>query len=180
MKRRTIHQSTLLLFPALIVLFSFTGRFNGPLPGGPGRPIGRIDPATDSVREAIQQIALQFKEAFISGDSTLLLKCYAADACVMAPNGPTLCGQKGQSQFFKITRQAGIRDAVFTSLGIYGQTPEYVTEQGVFEVFDANQHSMAKGKVLILYKKTNQGWRMFRHMLNFDAPMVPRPASSSK
>jgi hypothetical protein len=48
------------------------------------------------------------------------------------------------------------------------QTPEYVTQQGAIEIFDAADHSLGKGKVLIIWKKTGEGWRIFRHMLNFD------------
>jgi ketosteroid isomerase-like protein len=97
---------------------------------------------------------------------------------VLAPNAPTLCGQRGLAQFFKNTRQAGIRNASFTDLGLFGQTAEYVTQQGAFEVFDAAQHSLARGKVLIIFKKTDEGWRIFRQMLNFDAAMPPPPAAT--
>ena len=98
---------------------------------------------------------------------------------VLAPNAPTLCGQRGLAQFFKNTRQAGIRNASFTDLGLFGQTAEYVTQQGAFEVFNAAQQSLAKGKVLILFKKTDEGWKIFRQSLNFDAP-PPGPAASTK
>jgi ketosteroid isomerase-like protein len=119
------------------------------------------------------------KEALIKGDSALFLNCYTPDACVLAPNTPQLCGQQGVSRFFKGVRfQAGIRDASFTHIGLYGQTPEYVTQQGAFEVFNEAQHSLGKGKVLIIWKKTAEGWKMFRHSLNFDAPMPAPPASS--
>lgn len=167
MKRIKLHPSTFILFSALIVVFCFAGRSIGSLPG---RPDDRTDTETDSVSDDIGKIEEQYKEAFITGDSTLFLKCYTQDACVLAPNTPTLCGQRGLSLFYKGTRQAGIRDAVFNSLGLFGQTPEYVTQQGAIEVFDAAQHSLGKGKVLIIWKKTDEGWRIFRHMLNFDGP----------
>jgi ketosteroid isomerase-like protein len=127
----------------------------------------------DSVSGDIRKIELQYKEALITGDSALFLKCYTPDACILAPNVPALCGQRGLTQFYKGTRQAGVRDATFTSIGLFGQTAEYVTQQGAIEIFDAAQHPIGKGKVLIIWKNTNEGWKMFRHMLNFDAPMPP-------
>lgn len=171
MKRIKLHPSTVILASALIVLFCFAGRSIGSIPGRPG---GGTDIGTDSVSDDIGKIEEQYKEALITGDSALFLKCYAPDACVLAPNTPTLCGQRGLSQFFKGTRQAGIRDAEFNSLGLFGQTREYVTQQGAIGLFDAAQHSLGKGKVLIIWKKTGEGWRIFRHMLNFDAaPPAP-------
>jgi ketosteroid isomerase-like protein len=177
MKRTKLHPSTFVLFSALIVVFCFAGRSIGSLPGRSG---DHKASGTDSVSDDIGIIEMQYKEAFMTGDSALFLKCYTPDACVLAPNTPTLCGQRGLSRFYKGTRQAGIRDASFNSLGLFGQTPEYVTQQGAIEVFDANEHSLGKGKVLIIWKKTDEGWRIFRHMLNFDTAMPPAPASSTK
>ncbi|WP_431216397.1 YybH family protein [Puia sp. P3] len=141
-----------------------------------GRSVGATPghyTGTDSVIDEITKIERQYKEAFITGDSALFLKCYTPDACILAPNVPSLCGERGRLQFYKGARQAGIRDAVFTSLGLYGQTPEYVTQQGAVELFDAAQHAVAKAKVLIVWKMTPDGWRIFRHMVNFDTPMPP-------
>jgi ketosteroid isomerase-like protein len=172
MKRIKLHPSTFILASVLIVVFGFAGRSIGSLPG---RPEDRMDTGTDSVSDDIGQIEAQYKEALIRGDSALFLKCYTPDACVLAPNTPTLCGQRGLSQFYKGTRQAGIRDAEFNSLGLFGQTQEYVTQQGAIGLFDAAQHSLGKGKVLIIWKRTGEGWRIYRHMLNFDSAMPLAP-----
>lgn len=170
MKRAKLHPSIFILFSALIVAFCFAGRSIG---AATGRPDDRKYTGTDSVSDDIGKIEEQIKEAFITGDSALLLNCYTQDACVLAPNAPTFCGLRGVSQFYKGTRKAGIRDAVFHSIGLFGQTPEYVTQQASFEVFDAAQHSLNKGKVLIIFKRTAEGWKIFRQMLNFDSAMVP-------
>ena len=175
MKRTKLHLSTIILFLALIVVICFAGRSIG---SPTSRPNDRTDTRADSVIDDIVKIEKQIKESFITGDSTLFLKCYTQDACVLAPNVPMLCGQQGIAQFYKGTRRAGIRNAGFNSLGLFGQTPEYVTQQGVFEVFDAAQHSLGKAKVLIIWKKTREGWRIFRQSLNFDAP--PPPAAPTK
>lgn len=174
MKRTILQPPTLILFSILVAVASFAGRSIDPVNAGAA---DRIDPGTDSLRDDIAKIEEQYKESFITGDSVLFLKCYASDACVLAPNTPALCGQPGLAQFYKGTRQAGIRDAVFTSIGLFGQTPEYVTQQGAIEVFDADEHSLGKGKVLIVWKKTKEGWKIYRHMLNFDAAMPPRAPS---
>ncbi|GGA84842.1 YybH family protein [Puia dinghuensis] len=175
MKKVKFHPSTLILLPALIVVFSFTGRSIGSLPD---RPDGRTHNGTDTLVDELQMVAMQVKEAFINGDSALFLKTFTPDGCMLVPNQPAFCGQGGLTQFYKNTRKNGIRNTVFTSLGLYGQTGEYVTEQGAFEVFDADRHSLAKGKVINIWKKTDQGWRIFRQMLNFDAPLPAAPPSS--
>ena len=127
----------------------------------------------------IRKIELQTKEAFMTGDTTLFAKTFTSDACLLPPNMPALCGPSGIIQFFKGARKSGVRDAVFHNIGLFGQTSEYVTQQGAVELLDADQHTLNKAKVLIIWKRTDEGWRIFRQMLNFDAPM-PAPASPAK
>lgn len=177
MTKRNFHPSTLILLSALIVAFCFAGRSISSIPSWPN---DRIAATIDSVNEDIRNVQFQFRDALNSGDSALFLKCYAPDACILAPNAPILCGQRGLLQFFKGTRQAGVRDGNFNPIGLYGQTSEYVTQQGAVELLDAAQHPLGNVKVLIVWKKTDEGWRIFRHMLNFDAPLPPTPASRTK
>lgn len=135
---------------------------------------GRSRRPKDPVEDGIEKIERQMKAAMNTGDSSLFVDCYTPDACILPPNAPTLCGRQGLQRFFhNLYYQAGIRDAIFTHLGLYGQTAEYVTQHGSFEVFNAAQQSVNKGKVLIIWKKTDAGWKIYRHMLNFDAPMAP-------
>lgn len=176
MQRKIFRPSTFILFSTLVVAFCMAGRKISSLPAWPNDSMAAI---IDSVEDDIRKVELQTKESFISGDSSLFVKCFTSDACILPPNAPALCGQQGLLQFYKGSRKAGVRDATFTSLGLFGQTPEYVTQQGAVQLFDAAQHPLARTKVLIVWKKTDEGWRIFRQMLNFDAPM-PAPASPSK
>ncbi|HEV2479894.1 MAG TPA: nuclear transport factor 2 family protein [Puia sp.] len=177
MKKTKFHPGMLIPLLALIAVVSFAGRSINPLPV---RPANRADNGTDTLGDVLQKVAMRIKEAFISGDSSLYINTFTPDGCLLAPNAPTLCGRQGLSRFFANTRKLGIKDAVFTSVGLYGKTAEYVTEQGTFEVFDANDHSLATGKLINIWKKTDQGWRLFRQMLNFNAPIPPAQPSSPK
>jgi len=49
-------------------------------------------------------------------------------------------------------------------------TDQYVTEEGSYEMFDGSNNSLGKGKYLVLWKKTADGWQMFRDMFNADTP----------
>ena len=94
----------------------------------------------------------------------------------MPANSPALCGETGILTFYKFGYKAGIRNIVFTTAGLFGLTDQYVTEQGSYEMFDANNASLGKGKYLVVWKKTRDGWKMHRDMFNADAP----PARSAK
>jgi len=125
-------------------------------------------PDKDSVRAALSKINKLYGQAYAQGDSSLFLHCYTPDGAVMAANAPILGGKNGLLVFFKAAYKMGIRDVQFTTIDLYGLTNEYVTEQGVYEMLDANNQSMGKGKYLVLWKKTEEGWKMYRDMFNGD------------
>src|SRR5258708_474358 len=134
---------------------------------------GRAAPAVpdiDSVNAALASVNKMYGEAYRKGDSSLFLDCYTPDGSVMAANAPILGGRKGLLLFYKAAYRTGIRNVLFTTVELYGLTNEYVTEQGVYEMFDANDRSLGKGKYLVLWKKTAAGWKMHRDMFNGDAP----------
>jgi ketosteroid isomerase-like protein len=128
-------------------------------------------PDKDSVKAAIAIVNKAYGEAYSKGDSSLFLDCYTPDGCIMAASTPVLGKRNGLLLFYKAAYKTGIRNVVFTTVELYGLTDEYVTEQGVYEMFGSNNQSLGKGKYLVLWKKTAAGWKMHRDMFNGDAPM---------
>lgn len=115
---------------------------------------------------AITGVNRQYGEAFARHDSTLFLDCYASDACILAPNAPALCGEKRLSLFYRAAYGTGIRNIVFTTVSWYGYAGDYVTEQGTYQQFDANNNSIGTGKYLVVWQRLANGWKMLRDMFN--------------
>jgi ketosteroid isomerase-like protein len=100
--------------------------------------------------------------SFSKGDSSIFIDRYAADACIMPPNSPAVCGPGAAAKFFREAYYGfGLRDGKFTIIDIYG-SGEYVTEYGLYESRDAQGNLTDEGKYLVLWKKTERGWKMFR------------------
>ncbi|MBS1681287.1 MAG: nuclear transport factor 2 family protein [Bacteroidetes bacterium] len=92
-----------------------------------------------------------------------VVELFAEDACLLIPNGATLCGREELAKFFKNAFETGgVRSGKLTTLNVYGDGREYVTEEGLFQVFDANGKLLDEGKTLVLWKKTEDGWKDFR------------------
>jgi ketosteroid isomerase-like protein len=138
---------------------------------GYAKAVSPAGPDKDSVKAAIAGVNKIYGEAYLKGDSSLFLDCYTPDGCIMAANTPILGKRSGQLLFYKAAYKTGIRNIIFTTVELYGLTDEYVTEQGVYELFGSNGQSLGKGKYLVLWKKTAAGWKMHRDMFNGDAPM---------
>lgn len=87
----------------------------------------------------------------------------------MPPNSPAMCGENAPAAFFRLAYdQIGLRNGKFTTTQIYGDGEEFVTEEGLWQSFDANNALFDNGKYLVLWKKGPDGWKMFRDSFSSD------------
>lgn len=101
--------------------------------------------------------------AFVKNDSSIFINRYAKDCCIMAPGTAAMCGEGAPLAFFKTAyNQVGLRNGKFITTQVYGDGVEYVTEEGLWQSFDASGKLFDDGKYLVLWKKTSEGWKMYR------------------
>jgi hypothetical protein len=87
----------------------------------------------------------------------------------MPPNNPAISGRVALTNDFKDTYAGGkIKGVRFSTLEVYGDGVLYVTEVGTWQVFDTNDRVIDDGKYLKLWKKTKQGWKIYRDVFNSD------------
>jgi ketosteroid isomerase-like protein len=123
-------------------------------------------PKNDPLAEVKQQIAESnaiYFDSFVKNDASIFADRYADDACIMAPFAPQTCGKENAVNFFRLAYDTiGLRNGKFITTAIYGNAKDYVTEEGLWQSFDANGKLFDDGKFLVLWKKTNKGWKMYR------------------
>ena len=126
----------------------------------------KTDDHLPEAKKAIAESNLIYFDLYAKNDGSIL-KLYTADACLMPPNAPAICGLAALAKDFKDTYAAGVvKSGKFTTTAIYGDGPEYVTEEGLWQVFDKNGQTIDDGKYLKLWKKTAEGWKMLRDSFN--------------
>jgi ketosteroid isomerase-like protein len=124
-----------------------------------GQSINSLNDATKAIAASN---AIYF-ESFVKNDSSIFIERYATDACILAPNTPAECGRAAAGKFFRLAYDSfGLRNGKFITTAIYGDGKEYVTEEGLWQSFDAVGRMFDDGKFLVLWKKTPEGWKMFR------------------
>ena len=64
----------------------------------------------------------------------------------------------------------GLKSGKFTTTNVYGDGIEYVTEEGLSQMFDAHGKLYDEGKYLVLWKKTKEGWKMYKDIFNSNQP----------
>jgi ketosteroid isomerase-like protein len=123
---------------------------------------GKEDYLEDAKKAIAASNAIYF-ESFVKNDSSIFINRYAKDACILAPNGPSFCGSNAAGKFFKIAyADYGLRNGKFITTAVYGDGNEFVTEEGQWQSFDHTGKMTDDGKFLVLWKKTSDGWKMFR------------------
>jgi ketosteroid isomerase-like protein len=115
------------------------------------------------VKEAIAESNAIYFQSFVKNDPSIFADRYADDACIMAPFAEQVCGRENAIKFFNEAYiKDGLRNGKFFTTAVYGDGKEYVTEEGIYQSFDKNGELLDEGKFLVLWKKTNKGWKMYR------------------
>jgi ketosteroid isomerase-like protein len=144
------NMTTMTIFTILMSSFSFA----------------QTKPESESLKEARKAIAESnaiYFQAFVKNDPSIFTERYAEDACIMAPFAPQQCGRKNAEKFFREAYDNyGMRNGKFITTAVYGDATTYVTEEGLWQSFNAKGELFDDGKFLVLWKKTDQGWKMFR------------------
>ena len=123
----------------------------------------------EEAKKAIAESNAIYFQAFVKGDSSVFINRYAKDCSIMLPNAPAMCGESGALEFFRMAYyKIGLRNGKFITTNVYGDGNEFVTEEGTWQSFDANNNMFDNGKFLVLWKKTVNGWKMFRDSFSSD------------
>ncbi|MGC4103623.1 YybH family protein [Ferruginibacter sp.] len=121
-----------------------------------------------TVKKAIAKANTIYFDLYAKNDGSIL-HLYTADACLLPPNAPAICGSEALAKDFKDTYAAGVvKSGSFTTSAVYSNGAGYATEEGSWQVFGADGKLIDKGKYLKLWKKTKEGWQIYRDLFNSD------------
>lgn len=124
----------------------------------------------EEARKAIIKSNAIYFDLYAKNDGSVL-SLYTDDACLFAPGTPPICGREALAKDFKDTYAAGVvKGGKFTTLTVYGDGNEYVTEEGNWQVFGTGGKLIDEGKFLRLWKKSDNDWKMFRDSFNSNRP----------
>lgn len=123
----------------------------------------------ESVKAYIREEALKFGEEVRRGDSTAMAAHYSSDAIVMPANSEQVTGNNIVNFWGSVVRM-GVKDLKLNITDIYGDGDVYV-ETGTLELFGTDNISLDKGKYVVVWKKENGNWKMYRDIWNSNLPV---------
>ena len=123
-------------------------------------------------KKEIDSTNLVFADLLNKNDSVGLADMYAADAEMMPPNQAAVVGRKGiQTEISNIINAGAIKLQLTTS-NVWG-TEDLLAEQGTLILKTKEGKLLDKGKYIVLWKKVEGKWKLFRDLFNSDLPLPP-------
>jgi ketosteroid isomerase-like protein len=101
-----------------------------------------------------------YEEGLRNGDSTGIASLYSSDAKLFFPNYKTMEGNDIRSGWGSVMR-SDYNDFTFTTVDLTGDE-NFLIETGTSELRDKNKNIVDKGSYVVVYKKENGVWKVYR------------------
>ena len=123
----------------------------------------------ESVKEYIKKEAAAFEDEVRRGDSNALAAHYASDALIMPSNSEAIKGKDIAGFWGSAIRMYGVKDLKLEITDVTG-SGDVVAETGNYEMIGADKKSLDKGKYVVVWKKEDGKWKMYRDMFSSNLP----------
>ena len=121
-------------------------------------------------KKEIEAANREFIELFAKGDAAGVANFFTADAKSMGPNEPSHEGRKKIQTVYEGFIQSGANRLVLITTAVWGNE-DLLAEEGLFTFSDKDGKQLDKGKYIVLWKKEEGRWKLFRDCYNSDLPI---------
>ncbi len=119
-----------------------------------------------SAKQFFEQTNKDWIDYLKKGDSVSFANTYANDAKLLS-SGDTIVGRDSIIHFLSTLYRWGITGLTDTGVGLWGCKDMYVQEY-VVRFYDKTGKLAESGKEMIVWKKENDKWKVFRDIYNVD------------
>ncbi|HVG15252.1 MAG TPA: nuclear transport factor 2 family protein [Chitinophagaceae bacterium] len=124
----------------------------------------------EPVKDEIKKSNALFGQAFAKGDSAAIVSLYHSEAKVYPPN-MGLMGQRSEmGHFVTAIPGMGVKGITLNSTEVFG-SGDLIIELGTYEMSDGTK-AMDSGKYVVVWKKENGKYKMYRDMWNSNMPVA--------
>jgi len=123
-----------------------------------------------NAKKEIEAANREFIELFAKGDSVAVANFFTIDAKSMGPNEPSHEGRNKIQTVYAGFIHAGANKLDLMTTGVWG-TEDMLAEEGLFTFSDKDGKELDRGKYIVLWKKEDGKWKLFRDCYNSDLPV---------
>jgi ketosteroid isomerase-like protein len=130
-----------------------------------------VPPEPQDVSAEIEGASGEWMGAFAAGDAAALAALYTEEAMLLPPNSDVVAGTAAVQDFWQGLMDAGgaavnLETVEATGIG------DIAWEVGTYLVQDTAGATMDQGKYLVIWKSTDEGWRLHRDIWNSNMPLM--------
>jgi uncharacterized protein (TIGR02246 family) len=123
-----------------------------------------------TAKKQIEEANKSFTESIAKGDAATVANMYSSDAKFMGANSPSASGKQEIQTVIGGLIASGATQLVLSTVGVWGDA-KLLAEEGTFTIAMKDGTSLDKGKYIVLWKKEDGKWKIFRDCFNSDMPM---------
>ncbi len=120
--------------------------------------------ASKSIDKNILAANQAFMQAFAAG-ATAMGDLYASDAQLFPPNGGVVNGSAAITPIWKGAFEAGVKKVTLETTETE-QAGDRIIETGNYTLAGADGKPMDNGKYIVVWKKENGNWKLYRDIWN--------------
>lgn len=121
-----------------------------------------------TVKNEIKKTNSLYFELFKKKDLAIV-SLYADNGFLLPPNAQAVKGKAALiKDFTGAYADTNIQSVKFTTIDIYGDGSDYITEEGLWQGLNAEGVVTDQGNYIKLWKKTGKGWKIFRDIFSSD------------
>lgn len=124
----------------------------------------------EKARKEIDEANLEFITLFNRSDSVGLANMFTIDGKSMEPNEPSFNGRSQIQTHYSVVMKAGANKLGLLTTGLWGNE-NMLAEEGEYTFMSTDDKELDRGKYIVLWKKENGSWKLFRDCYNSDLPI---------
>ena len=123
-----------------------------------------------TAKKEIEGANRNFMDMLSKGDSVGMANCYTTDAKFMGSNSSAVSGRTNIQSVVASIINSGATKLDLRLTEVWG-TEELIAEEGEFTLATKEGTQLDKGKYIVLWKKEDGKWKLFRDLFNSDLPI---------
>ena len=124
----------------------------------------------EAAKEVIQERNNLYMDLLGKSDSIGLANLYTKDAKFMIPNAESAVGRNNIQSAFAGFLNAGIAKIELKTIEVWGDENMLVSEDN-YKLFIKDGTEVDRGKAIVIWKKEDGKWKLFRDIFNSDLPV---------
>lgn len=122
-----------------------------------------------TAKAEIEQANKEFMALVAAGDSVGLANAYTADAKLMSGGAPSVIGKANIQSAIRGMFESGLTGIDLRLENVYG-TEDLIAEEGELTLY-AGDNVIGEEKYIVLWKKEDGKWKLFRDIFNSNMPV---------